>query len=575
MKKTHRRKIALLLMCAVLAATTFLNAAQAKTSFLPEQQVGTVLFYVVNSAGEEILVSQTDVAQMNANLPTNAEVHNYSILDSMVTTVHQESQGFSLADFIDYAQGKSTVSALRNLPLTWNGTDTLAMWTLDMTTYGDLNTFTHDYLDGTPRYNFPLLYKYWNYGTQDYYDPDGVMTRDEVIDYILENGEPASALLGVRNFSQRYILTTDKFNIQDYDMENTWVSRDTDLSPTGWLDNERALRIFIPMSEAELRNKTATANNSRHHTFAVKLDMAQRPVIASLGSVPAPTGYLTEDNDNYYVHFNCADSGAAIYYNGYYSITTDMPSVRYTEPIRVPKSAVPTGKFTINAHAVRDGCTDAGTVQLTLKTSDAPRTQVYTTPTHGAAGGSVMIPVMIQGNPGFAGFSFEFSYDTDNLTLTGIAKGDILRDFDEGMFTGNVAGNRVVFSSAADLTQESGEILRLTFTVKPDATEHMFSVLLSLADGYNENFANAAGQNIYVDFSDTGPSVLTPEYIRGDVNGDEEVDMADVAMLSRYVAKLTELTDAQQLAADVDDSGEVDMADVAMLSRYVAKLVTW
>jgi hypothetical protein len=33
-------------------------------------------------------------------------------------------------------------------------------------------------------------YEYWNYRTQDYYDPAGVMTRDQVIDTIFKSGEP-------------------------------------------------------------------------------------------------------------------------------------------------------------------------------------------------------------------------------------------------------------------------------------------------------------------------------------------------------------------------------------------------
>ena len=49
-----------------------------------------------------------------------------------------------------------------------------------------------------------MLYKYWNYKTQDYYDPDGKMTRDQVIKYIWDNRQPETFILAVRSYSQRY-----------------------------------------------------------------------------------------------------------------------------------------------------------------------------------------------------------------------------------------------------------------------------------------------------------------------------------------------------------------------------------
>ena len=55
----------------------------------------------------------------------------------------------------------------------------------------------------------------------------------------------------------------------------------------------------------------------------------------------------------------------------------------------------------------------------------------------------------------------------------------------------------------------------------------------------------------------------------GDVNGNGEVDNADVILLRRYVAKWKNI-DIQKDAADVNKDSEIDNADVILLRRYVA-----
>ncbi|MBQ7540720.1 MAG: leucine-rich repeat protein [Clostridia bacterium] len=55
----------------------------------------------------------------------------------------------------------------------------------------------------------------------------------------------------------------------------------------------------------------------------------------------------------------------------------------------------------------------------------------------------------------------------------------------------------------------------------------------------------------------------------GDVNGDGEVDNADVILLRRYVAKWKNVAIHTE-SADVNKDGEVDNADVILLRRYVA-----
>ena len=67
--------------------------------------------------------------------------------------------------------------------------------------------------------------------------------------------------------------------------------------------------------------------------------------------------------------------------------------------------------------------------------------------------------------------------------------------------------------------------------------------------------------------------LLTRTIGSGDVNADNNVDIADALMISRHDAKLITLTDEQLAVGDVNGDNEVDIADALMISRYDAKLI--
>lgn len=353
------------LLALTMALSAFCVSASAKT--MPSgQTVDTVLFYVRNSAGENVLVSHVTVEEMEADMASGAidsTNHNYSLLDRYVTTVHQETQGFTVSEFVDYAKSKSDVEALRTFPFTYTGNDTVGFWEIDQSGFDDADTYTYGELYGQPRYNFPLLYEYWDYRTQDYYDPAGVMTRDEVIDYIFEDGEQESVQLSVRAFSQRYMVTDEKYDSGDYNMENAWLN-------SGLLDNQRTIRLMKPMTEAELRGKTSTVADTRYWIANILLDMEKDPDVASLGRVAVPAAVMTEDDEYYYIAFRCATEGAVILFNHNYGSPSYTPTCEYTGgAVAVPKSSFPNGTVTMTCRAVKDGYTDAGVQTLTLTSS--------------------------------------------------------------------------------------------------------------------------------------------------------------------------------------------------------------
>lgn len=361
------RKLTAWVLALALMLPVFRIGAAAKTN-PAGQTVGTVLFYVRNSNGEDVLISHIPISEMETDRKAgriDTTLHNYSVLDRYMTTVHQEAEGFTVPEFVTYAQAKSSLSVLRSLSLVFAGTDEIAFWEIDQTGFDDMDTYSYDDLYGVARYNFPLLYQYWNYRTQDYYDPAGKMNRSQVIDYIFSHSEPETMLLSVRAFSQRYMITDEKYTTGDYNMENLW--RDS-----GLLDNERAIRMLMPMTKDELYNKTPTAANSRYWVANILLDMAKTPSIPSMGKVAAPTAAMTEDADNYYVSFQCATPGATVLYNHNYISPSYTPSSEYAGgDVVIPKHYFPSGTVTMTCRTVKDGYTDAGVQTLTLTASGA------------------------------------------------------------------------------------------------------------------------------------------------------------------------------------------------------------
>lgn len=73
--------------------------------------------------------------------------------------------------------------------------------------------------------------------------------------------------------------------------------------------------------------------------------------------------------------------------------------------------------------------------------------------------------------------------------------------------------------------------------------------------------------------SDVTSQTSNPEDVfKGDVTGDDSIDMKDVLMLRKYIAQM----DADIVAAnsDVNSDGNIDMKDVLMIRKYIAHIIT-
>ncbi len=73
--------------------------------------------------------------------------------------------------------------------------------------------------------------------------------------------------------------------------------------------------------------------------------------------------------------------------------------------------------------------------------------------------------------------------------------------------------------------------------------------------------------------SDVTSQTSNPEDVfKGDVTGDDSIDMKDVLMLRKYIAQM----DADIVAAnsDVNSDGNIDMKDVLMIRKYIAHIIS-
>lgn len=176
------------------------------------------------------------------------------------------------------------------------------------------------------------------------------------------------------------------------------------------------------------------------------------------------------------------------------------------------------------------------------------------------AGKEITVPVVITKNSGIAGFSFEVNYDTSAMILKAISGGSVLRD---GQISTN--GNIVNWYTAENIFDD-GTILNLTFEIAPNAPASFSEVGISLRDG-KKNLVNENG--IFVEAAYKTGNIEITKGIVGDVNGDDDITIADVVLLNIHVLGKTLLPDDKMMFADITGDEDITIADVIILNRHV------
>ncbi len=63
------------------------------------------------------------------------------------------------------------------------------------------------------------------------------------------------------------------------------------------------------------------------------------------------------------------------------------------------------------------------------------------------------------------------------------------------------------------------------------------------------------------------------EYIPGDVDGDNTINIIDVVQMNRVTVGLDQFTPKQTKSADVNQNGKVDLSDSMQVLRFIVGLV--
>ena len=107
-------------------------------------------------------------------------------------------------------------------------------------------------------------------------------------------------------------------------------------------------------------------------------------------------------------------------------------------------------------------------------------------------------------------------------------------------------------------------MIRLTFQVLATCEEGTAVTLTyQPADLYNYDMEA-------VTFAINNGVIVAGDYQLGDVNDDGSVDIKDVTILRRHLAKWAGYEKIVKLAADVNGDGVINSKDVTILRRYLA-----
>ena len=134
-------------------------------------------------------------------------------------------------------------------------------------------------------------------------------------------------------------------------------------------------------------------------------------------------------------------------------------------------------------------------------------------------------------------------------------------------------------------TMKAGDELTVTPEVYPESAEGNWSIISGedvIAVKGNTFTAQKSGEAvlryILAEYEDVFAECriiveAAGDVVRGDVDGNKTVDIADLRMVLRAVCGKVDLTEQQKLAADVTDDGRVDIQDLRKILRYVCRKI--
>lgn len=197
---------------------------------------------------------------------------------------------------------------------------------------------------------------------------------------------------------------------------------------------------------------------------------------------------------------------------------------------------------------------------------------IYINKAEGRSGSSVTLSIRLKNKIEVPSYQFDIvlpegvtaAKDSDGFYEINMStERTTARKFDSFMSGDYGSGIRVLAFSTKNytLTGNDGEIATIKLNVSPDMKNGDYPIILK-----NEVLSDPNGKAYKVDYV---KSTLTiSSYTLGDVNGDGEINVADITTLA---GNIMGTTPAQfvQAAADMNQDGEINVADITSIASYI------
>lgn len=365
-----------LLSCFLALALIFgLCASPASAKSISSARADNIFFYAADAEGKSVLLKVIPLSALKELSHGQPGGGNYyiSTTDNYPTTQYCEGRGFTLEELVSYVR---SVTAVRGTDtLGFSGGDTMHFMATD--SYGNYSrNWTHDELYGVTRYYFESLYDPtigWKTGWEVAGEDNskfGISLEEYNESYaaadpyyankraVFDAGVETTVILATESYSGR--TTTQTLNastepgIASYLQANGGIAAG---SLKEVITDAYALRLSLPMTEADLMAAHRTAYDNFKWIYNLRLDMEDVSSISSLGLVAEPVPSFRLSGNTLTVSFSCATPGASIYYGG-----DGAPQTLYTGPITVDVTGrnLSANPVTLYATAVKEGYDDAG-----------------------------------------------------------------------------------------------------------------------------------------------------------------------------------------------------------------------
>jgi len=376
-----KQAAALLLALTLMISVLLPVPVAAKT--LESAKGENIFFYAQNADGKDVLLKIVTLKELEAlshgqlsNITSGTDTgKNYyiSATDNYPTTQYGEGRGFTISELVDYIKSTTTVSGVSSL--NFSGNDTMRFMATD--SYGNYTrAWTYDELYGVKRYYFEGLFDTvtgWKSGWEiageenskygftvdeynsTYKDSDPYYADKQAT---FATGVESIPILSTQSYSGRTtsstLVSSTEPGISHLIAANGGVVAG---SLEDSLTDEHALRLLLPITEADLMSAHRTAFDNFKWIYNLKLDMATLPQFKSQGTVAAPQASVSLSGNTLTISISCATQGAQIYYS-----YDGAPQIPYTGPLTVDVSGrdLASDPVTFYMTAVREGWDDAG-----------------------------------------------------------------------------------------------------------------------------------------------------------------------------------------------------------------------